>query len=60
MDIYIRFLLFPSRFSCGYCSLPKKELLKLKGICYEDVERDFFYDFDYYIYGQRNGKPHFR
>lgn len=49
-----------ARFACGFCFLPEKDYLKMKGLCYEDVERNFVYDFDYYIYGQKNGKPQFR
>ena len=49
-----------SKFSCGMCTFPPAQRLKLKGLCKESVQEEFEYDIDYYVYGQVNGKPHFR
>ncbi len=46
-------------FACGVCMLPRGKVYKLKGLCAEDIE-DEDYDLDYYVYGNKNGKPHFR
>lgn len=48
------------RFVCGICHLKIGLLLKLKGICDEDVFNKEYFDREFYIYGHFNGKPHFR
>ncbi len=47
-----------NKFPCGVCSTPPGNLLKIKGLCTEDVEAH--YDTDYYVFGTKNGYPHFR
>ncbi len=32
----------------------------MKGLCDDDAAKEGHYDREYYIYGQRNGKPYFR
>ena len=49
-----------ARFACGICELPDRQMLKLKGLCEENVVEEFEYDYDFYVYGQVNGKPNFR
>ena len=34
--------------------------LRLKGLCEENTDVEYEYDIDYYVYSQKNGKPHFR
>ena len=47
-----------SRFACGVCQLPQEMILKLKGLC--GINRDDEeYDLDYYVFGHKNGKPHY-
>ena len=47
--------------ACGVCLLPRNNnRLRLKGLCKENTDVEYEYDIDYYIYGQKNGKPHFR
>ena len=47
-----------NKFPCGVCEMEAGKLLKLKGLC-KDVIGSVF-DTDYYIYGTKNGRPHFR
>ena len=54
-----------SSVACGVCILGEKNeipktVIKLKGICGEDLWRKKLYDLDYYVYGVKNGRPHFR
>lgn len=46
------------RFPCGLCKLPSGKRLLIKGVCAKDVEYNF--DFDFGVYGTKNGKPLFR
>ena len=51
--------------ACGLCNLGEdntlpKTIIKMKGICGDDLWRKKYYDLDYYVYGVKNGKPHFR
>ena len=45
-------------YACGLCYLPPGKLLKMKGLCKEDILEKF--DTDYYIFGAKNSLPHFR
>ena len=45
-------------YACGICYLPPGKLLKMKGLCKDDIVEK--YDTDYYIYGSKNAYPHFR
>ena len=45
-------------YACGLCQLPPGKLLKMKGLCQEDITYKF--DTDYYIFGAKNSQPHFR
>ena len=47
------------RFPCGICILPPAKRLLIKGVCANDVEYDY-YDFDFAVYGTKNGRPMFR
>jgi hypothetical protein len=47
-----------NKFPCGVCKIPPGKLLKIKGLCTVDIEAN--YDTDYYVYGTKNGFPHFR
>ncbi len=47
-------------FACGVCRLPPRLRLTMKGLCNEDSTKEEKYDREYYIYGQKNGKPYFR
>ena len=51
--------LFLYRFPCGICILPPAKRLLIKGVCGKDVENNF-YDFDFGVYGTKNGRPLFR
>ena len=46
------------KFPCGLCQLPPAKRLLIKGVCAKDVE--YNYDFDFGIYGTKNGRPMFR
>lgn len=47
-----------NKFPCGVCEMEAGKLLKLKGLCADVIGTVF--DTDYYIYGTKNGRPHFR
>ena len=49
--------------ACGICYLKPYTRIKLKGLCSDEElkeQKKEWFDTDYYIYGVRNGKPHFR
>ena len=46
------------KFPCGICKLPEGKRLIVKGMCEKDVEDS--YDFDFGIYGTKDGKALFR
>ena len=51
--------------ACGVCYLGKatdtpNTIIKMKGVCEDDLWRKKYYDLDYYVYGVKNGMPHFR
>ena len=51
--------------ACGICKLGTatdipNTIIKMKGVCEDDLLRKKNYDLDYYIYGVKNGRPHFR
>ena len=51
--------------ACGICVLGQeqdipKTIIKMKGVCVDDLMRNKNYDLDYYVYGVKNGRPHFR
>ena len=39
--------------------MPPAKRLLIKGVCGKDVENNF-YDFDFGVYGTKNGRPMFR
>ena len=43
---------------CGICTIPEDKILYLKGLCTHQYED--YYDKEFYIYGLRNNRPHFR
>ena len=45
-------------FPCGICEVSDDQLVYLKGLCKTDISS--LYDFQYYVHGIHNGKPHFR
>ena len=47
-----------SWYSCAQCEVPTKTVLYLKGLCPLDVE--WYYDDQFYVYGTKSGRPHFR
>ena len=47
------------RFPCGICQLAPAKRLLIKGVCGKDVENNY-YDFDFGVYGTKNGRPMFR
>ena len=51
--------------ACGVCNLVEeneipKAVMKMKGICNDDLWRRKIYDLNYYIHGIKNGRPYFR
>ena len=54
-----------SHVACGVCNLVDKNefgtsLIKMKGVCKDDLWSNKLYDVDYYIHGVKNGRPYFR
>ena len=43
---------------CGICTVPQDKILYLKGLCIDQY--DYHYDKEFYIYGLKNNRPHFR
>ena len=45
------------KWPCGICRVSQSHLLHLKGLCKNDLD---FYDDEFYIYGLKNNRPHFK